>query len=304
MQGINASYLHKLIVVTVIAFIVYCMLSLWNINQWQESVLKKTVTTQLSPLLKDAARSKEILLEKELVPQVNHKEQLLVFTKVDLPELPEQPKPFKPVMGEKYNNTSTVKASVKPIAKTTTQNASIKQQVPYAKQSSRAKTKNVSSIYQQLISDDSIDIELAWPNHKVARKDIFTFLYQCVGMRFGVLNNQKVLLAKTTYHQTNTHKKQQASQWLRIAQGQLTSQESHWLQQYNLAGTPVRLFPKAVDWQLSTLISKQLNGDALRSVRAHYKYNNRRLMLTNITLNDRRVDKDWQLIEKECLPSA
>jgi len=300
MQGINASYLHKLIVLTVIAFIVYCMLSLWNINHWQESVLKKTVTIQLSPLLKDAARSKEKLLEKKLLPQIKHKEQLLVFTKVDLPELPEQPKPLKSVMGEKYNHTSTVKASVKPIAKTTTQNASIKQQVPYAKQSRRAKIKNVSSIYQQLISDDSIDIELAWPNHKVARKDIFSFLYQCVGMRFGVLNNQQVFLANTTSHQ----RKQQTSHWLRIAQGQLTSQERHWLQQYNLAGTPVRLFPKAVDWQLSTLISKQLNGEPLKSVRAHYKYNNRRLMLTNITLNDRRVDKDWQLIEKQCLPSA
>ncbi len=326
MQEINASYSNKLIVLTItiatITLIAYCVFSLWNINHWQESVLKKAVRIQPSIPLKKVALPKEKLLKEKLTTAVNHKEQSLVFTKVDLPEapeLPKQPKPFmpvNPVNEDKYKNISTVKASdkasdkrivkpiVKPIIKETEQSALVKQRVPSAKQPNKATMKSVSNIYQQLISDDSIDIELAWPNQKAARKDIFSFLYQCVGMRFGVLNNQKVFLANTAYHQSNAHKKQQTSQWLRIAQGQLTNQERHWLQQYNLAGTPVRLFPKVVDWQLSTLINKQLNGEPLRSVRAHYKYNNRRLMLTNISLNGRQVDKDWQLIEKQCLPSA
>jgi len=319
MQEINASYSNKLIVLTItiatITLIAYCVFSLWNINHWQESVLKKTVRIQPSILLKEVALPKEKLSKEKLATAVNNKEQSLVFTKVDLPEapeLPEQPRPTKSVKGNKYKNISTVKASVKasakpivkPRIKETAQGAPIKQQVSAAKQSNKATMKNVSNIYQQLISDDSIDIELAWPNQKAARKDIFSFLYQCVGMRFGVLNNQKVFLANTAYHQSNAHKKQQTSQWLRIAQGQLTNQERHWLQQYNLAGTPVRLFPKAVDWQLSTLINKQLNGEPLRSVRAHYKYNNRRLMLTNISLNGRQIDKDWQLIERQCLASA
>jgi hypothetical protein len=302
MQKINASYSHKIIVltitITIISLIAYCVFSLWSIHHWQESVLNKTALSKVEPPLE-----KLISTEKKM-------EQSLVLSNIDLPAPPQltlQSKSLNPA-GERAKSVNTIKHSVKPISKTVVQaadqNTSIKQQTPSTNQFNKATMKDVSSIYQQLISDNSIDIELAWPNQKTERKDIFNFLYQCVGMRFGVLNNQKVFLAETNSPPTNPHKKQQSSQWLRIAQGQLTNQERHWLQQYNLAGTPVRLFPKVVDWQLSILINKQLNSEPLKSVRAHYKYNNRRLMLTNITLNDRRIDNDWQLIEKECLPSA
>lgn len=282
----------------------FVLINMWNINVWQQTLLNKITEhqpakVQSEKVLQKIAQTKLALANQESNEKLNKKseqahhdqEKPLVFAQIDLPQLP---KPPMDLIGQNSNNA-------KPMVKKTRRQAPREQQAPPAKQPVKPETKqSVSATYQQLILDSSINIELAWPNKASARQDLFAFLYQCVGMKFGVLNNQNVTLAKIPSPHVNAIKKHQPSDWLRIAQGQLANQERHWLQQYNLSGTPVRLFPKEIDWQLAKLINHQLNGQPLTSLRAHYQHQNQRLILTNIRLNGQWLNKNWILIENKC----
>ncbi|MDX2366852.1 MAG: hypothetical protein QNK36_00315 [Colwellia sp.] len=303
MLGVNALYFHKIIALSITIFIVYWLISIWNISSWQQVILEKTTETQPLKELKKSDQTKSALLNKKLNEKfkktISNKENSLVFAKVDLPELPIK----KIDLIKKNENISQL--SVKTPGQPSPKNQRILPNKKSKKQPIKAVTKveaneSISAIYQQLVSDNSISIELAWPNESSARQGLFTFLYQCIGMKFGVLNNQKVTLAKTFYQNVNANDAQQSSEWLRIAQGKLASQERLWLQQYNLSGTPVRLFPKVVDWQLAKLINNELNGKPLKNLRAHYKYDHQRLMLINIRLNGQWLRKNWTLIESKC----
>ena len=305
MLAVNLSYFYKLIGLSMITLIIFGLISLWNINLWQQTLLEKVTENQPSKKLDIISQTKSALLNERLAEKlaqtINNKEKSLVFTSVDLPQLPALPPLSK-------TSIDIIKKSVnneKPrVIKSREISSKEQQKLPNKgadKQPVKTATnKSISAIYQQLISDGAISIELAWPNETSARQGIFTYLYQCIGMKFGVLNNQKVTLAKTFYQHVNANDEQQPSEWLRIAQGQLASQERLWLQQYHLSGTPVRLFPKMVDWQLAKLINKQLNGEPLNSLRAHYNYANKHLMLKNISLNGQSLSENWTLIENKC----
>jgi hypothetical protein len=284
MSAVKFLYFHKLIALSITTLLVFWLISIWNINIWQQALLENKIKKQPSKELKESAQKKSILFDKQLKLTINDKSKSLIFANVDLPKLPKKPidlitkieRTFKP----------NVKITKEPLTKTKSTKAVIKE--------------STSAIYQQLVSDNSISIELAWPNESTARQSLLTFLYQCIGMKFGVLNNQNVTLANTFYQNVETNDKQKPSEWLRIAQGQLASQEHLWLQQYHLSGTPVRLFPKVVDWQLAKLINNQLKGIPLKSLRAYYNYDHQRLMLRNIRLNGERLSKSWILIESKC----
>ena len=184
-----------------------------------------------------------------------------------------------------------------------------------------------SVIYQQLSEDLGLDIQIAWPNDDNERQQIFSFLYQCLGMKFGVLNwvnknSPKITLAKNPYqhsihnyannyadnyadnydaeYQANVNGSNKMSDWLRMAQGQLAIQERHWLQQYDLTGTPVRLMPKKVDWQIAHSLTQVLDNKPLQSFRARYHYEDNHLMLTNIQINGRFSTNNWTLFTREC----
>lgn len=288
MLGANTSYLYKFIALVLTTLIIYWLISIWNITIWQQVLLEKTTENQPSKALKQ---------------MINNKGRSLVFTNVDLPELPK--KTIDLIKKNAASHQSSIKKTKQPLTdkqpilsnKQATKKANNKSE----KQVINAVNKDsTSAIYQQLISDNSINIELAWPNESSARQGLFTFLYQCLGMKFGVLNNKKVTLAKTFYQNVNANDEQQPSEWLRIAQGQLASQERLWLQQYHLSGTPVRLFPKVLDWQLAKFINIQLNGKPLKSLRAFYKYDHQRLMLNNIRLNGQWLSAEWTLTENKC----
>ncbi len=279
MYAINALNLNKIIALCILILITFVLLNMWNINLWQQSLLKKiTKEPAVKSLLKVS------------------KEKSLVLAQVNLPAVPKQPMTKAP----QSSKTST------PIVNKINQQSSTEKQANSAKDIQKKASKqhvsksSASAIYQQLISDSSLDIELAWPNEISARQDVFTFLYQCIGMKFGVLNNQKVSLVRIPSRNTRFNEKQQPSEWLRIAQGKLAKQELRWLQQYNLSGTPVRLFPKMVDWQLAKHINNQLNGKPLKSLRAHYKRDNQHLILTGIKLNGQLLNNNWKLIENKC----
>ena len=301
MLAVNLSYFYKLIGLSMITLIIFGLISLWNINLWQQTLLEKVTENQPSKKLDIISQTKSALLNERLAEKlaqtINNKEKSLVFTSVDLPQLPALPPLSKAPIDLIKKNVSNEKPRV---IKSRQVSSKEQQKLPNKQPVKAATNKSISAIYQQLISDSSISIELAWPNETSARQGIFTFLYQCIGMKFGVLNNQKVTLAKTFYQHVNANDEQQPSEWLRIAQGQLASQERLWLQQYHLSGTPVRLFPKMVDWQLAKLINKQLNGEPLNSLRAHYNYANKHLMLKNISLNGQSLSENWTLIENKC----
>ena len=268
----KSSYFFKFIVLSSIILSVYWLISMWNINLWQQVLLEKT--TNKAPLVE----LQKIALQ-ESDKTVKNADKSLVFAKINLPEVPQ---------------TKTSQTSV-PQTKVDKRQVSQKHEPP-----KKVSQDSTAAIYQQLISDSSINIELAWPNESSARQGLFTFLYQCIGMKFGVLNNQKVTLAKTFYQNGNANDIHQPSEWLRLAQGELASQERLWLKQYHLSGTPVRLLPKVVDWQLAKLINNQLNGKSLKNLRAQYKYQHQRLLLTDIQLNNQRLSQNWTLIENKC----
>jgi hypothetical protein len=302
MSNVYFSLFHKIMTLSLVILSVYWLINIWNINLWQQVLLEKTINK--APLVELQA-----LELQESNKTVSNSGKSLVFAKIDLPEIPKtsqaevsQTEMFQPKITQNKitNKNQVVKSQVSQkniVSKKVTKNqkASLDQ-----KSIQTVTQESTAVIYQQLISDNSINIELAWPNESSVRQGVFTFLYQCIGMKFGVLNNESITLAKTFYQSGNANDEPQPSEWLRITQGELASQERLWLKQYHLSGTPVRLFPKEVDWQLAKLISNQLNGKALKSLRAQYKYQHQRLLLTNIQLNGQRLSKNWTLIENQC----
>lgn len=281
-----------------VIFIAFGLISIWYISVWQHALLKKPTADKLVQKIENIADEKTVSLHEKIRQVANSQNKTLVFVQADLPAPPE---PAKALSKNDISHSNGINHSAKAISAIKVAS----QPSPVVKKSSTAKSvvhpvnkKSVSAIYQQLSSDSDINIELAWPNNISARQDILIFLYQCIGMKFGVLSNGNVTLAKTPYQQLD--QKQQPSEWLRIAQGQLANQEQQWLKQYNLAGTPVRLFPKSVDWQLAKHINNKLKGEPLKSLRARYKRAKQRLLLTDIQLNGQQLSKNWTLITTKC----
>lgn len=293
----------------ILLIVVWQLINFWQLTRWQQALLTQVNTVELKDKNQNKKTPKSITDKTpeaaQKTPPKIHKKNVkpLSLAQVELPAVPHSSKNDMPVQIQqketvKLPKQKTKAVQTKPIEK-------IKQRKNNNNNNNKAQS--VSSMYQQLTSNNAIDIEIAWPKNNIERQNTFTFLYQCLGMKFGVLNGQqtnqpKVTLAKQPY--TNVIKSNtdnQISDWLRIAQGQLAHQEQEWLQKYELSGTPVRLFPKAIDWQLATLLTQQLGNAPLTSFRARYKYSNNRLMLTNIKLNQVLLTNNWVLITSQCL---
>ncbi|MDU0356415.1 hypothetical protein RS130_23205 [Paraglaciecola aquimarina] len=118
-------------------------------------------------------------------------------------------------------------------------------------------------------------------------------MYQCVGSQFAVLNGNNIT-------HLNQSKVQNFSTWIRIAQGSLSVKEQHWLAAFSVTGTPIRLFPRQIDWQLAKYIAQSLHGNELTSFRATYQLTNQKLQLTDIRLNAQPINKTWLLYQKKC----
>lgn len=167
------------------------------------------------------------------------------------------------------NNKNNDSAAIKPALK--------RQNVSHA---------DIDNVYQQLHSNQSLNIQLVWPREEKQREQIIEHLYQCTAMQFAVLkDSQLIYVSPTRYVKT--------SQWLRVAQGALSQREKKWLQGQN--GTPVRLFAQSIDWKLSRMIARNLKNTTLRSLRADYMLTTSGLMLTNINLNGLHINENWLL---------
>lgn len=301
----------------ILLIVTWQLISYWQLNQWQQAVIEKIAED------KKHQKAQPKQTPTKLANIENKPQEDLALLEIDLPSLAKVTSPLPDKQQKQSITTKTryvkdkhAKAITSPSQVQLTDQHKPKRAVKATvKQTAEPNkvtkaTKSVAAMYQQLISDDSIDIEIAWPENSRERQDTFTFLYQCIGMKFGVLHwqqssqqvsQQKVTLAKNPYLQVSMdNNRQQVSDWLRIAQGQLAKQEQYWLQKYALSGTPVRLFPKALDWQLASLLTQQLNNTALTSFRARYQHRDDRFMLTNISINGRLLTSDWTLLTSNC----
>ena len=160
------------------------------------------------------------------------------------------------------------------------------------KQSSSATKQQVQQVYQQL-SDQGVDIQIAWPPKVHQQQAALDFMYQCAGMQFAVLNNNEIT-------KVNQLRLSDYSDWIRIAQGDLSKKEQHWLTAYSLKGTAIRLFPRDIDLRLAKNLANTLNGTPIVSLRATYQVTHQQLHLTQIRVNNQLVKGSWTLYQGGC----
>ncbi|MGL1958195.1 MAG: hypothetical protein OCD00_12850 [Colwellia sp.] len=176
---------------------------------------------------------------------------------------------------------------------TITKLKSVKSEIAKAlNKSEPAKQDLASKLYEQLVTDNAVNIEIAWPDMEKERDELFNYLYNCAGMQFGVMHNNQVTVISKTSNQPN-------SAWLRVASGQLNNQELKWLQQAALSGVPVRLFPQEIDRKLAKLLTRSLAGNTLKSFWGRYQLSSQGLMISNLFINKQKVNGYW-LIDSGC----
>lgn len=150
----------------------------------------------------------------------------------------------------------------------------------------------VQQVYEQL-SDHTIDIQIAWPQQSQQQQATLDFMYQCANMQFAVLNGNNIT-------KVNQPRPIDYSDWIRVAQGNLSKKEQHWLTAYALSGTPIRLFPREIDLRLSQHIANTLKGSKLATLRANYQVSNQTLFLNDIQLNTQTIKGSWPLYRGKC----
>lgn len=160
------------------------------------------------------------------------------------------------------------------------------------KQTPAADKQQIEQVYKQL-SDQDIDIQIAWPQQAHQQQAALDFMYQCAGMQFAVLKGNNIT-------KVNQLKLSDYSDWIRVAQGNLSKKEQHWLNAYALTGTPIRLFPREIDFRLSHHLANTLKGSPLVNLRANYQVINQALLLNNIQLNNQTIKGSWPLYQGKC----
>jgi len=228
-------------------------------SQYDDHPLEKHQKISVKPLPKD------IILEQLTLPPV------------PAPKV----KPQASVVSQRTNQPSEQPAQPTPSAD--------KQQV---KQTPTADKQQVEQVYKQL-SDQGVDIQIAWPQQAHQRQAALGFMYQCAGMQFAVLKGNNIT-------KVNQLKLSDYSDWIRVAQGNLSKKEQHWLNAYALTGTAIRLFPREIDFRLSQHLANALKGSLLVNFRANYQVTNQTLLLKNIQLNNHVIKGSWPLYQGKC----
>jgi hypothetical protein len=165
--------------------------------------------------------------------------------------------------------------------------------IKQAKQSPPVNKLQVEQVYKQL-SDQGVDIQIAWPQQIHQQQGALDFMYQCAGIQFAMLNGNKIT-------KVNQFALSDYSDWIRVAQGNLSKKEQHWITAYYLTGTPIRLFPRNIDLRLAQHLANALKGAPLVNLRANYQVSNQRLYLTKIQLNNQAIKTSWELYIGECM---
>ena len=123
-------------------------------------------------------------------------------------------------------------------------------------------------------------------------------MYQCAGVQFAVLSGK--VITKAGHTKFNQSISNDYSDWVRVAQGSLSRKEHNWLNAYALTGTPIRLFPRHIDWRLAQHLAQALKGHTLTNFRASYQVTNQSLQLIHIHINKQRLTDTWILYQGKC----
>ncbi|AGH46475.1 hypothetical protein C427_4373 [Paraglaciecola psychrophila 170] len=165
--------------------------------------------------------------------------------------------------------------------------------IKQVKQSPPVNKKQVEQVCKQL-SDLGVDIQIARPQQIHQQQGALGFMYQCAGMQFAMSNGNK-------FTKVNQFALSDYSDWIRVAQENLSKKEHHWITAYSLTGTPIRLFPRNIDLRLAQHSANALKGAPLVNLRANYQVSNRRLYMTKIQLNNHPKNASWTLYQGECI---
>ncbi|WP_232787952.1 hypothetical protein [Paraglaciecola sp. MB-3u-78] len=160
------------------------------------------------------------------------------------------------------------------------------------KQTPPSEKQQVEQVYKQL-SDQGVDIQIAWPQQAHQQQAALDFMYKCAGMQFAMLKGNNIT-------KVNQLRLSDYSDWIRVAQGNLSQKEQHWLNVYALTGTAIRLFPREIDFRLSQHLANALKGSSLVNFRANYQVTNQTLLLNNIQLNNQTIKGSWPLYQGKC----
>jgi hypothetical protein len=251
-------------------------------NHWQASTLLRGMLTAIFMFWLASVMIQYSEITTTQKPEITNKPppRNIVIEQLTLPPIPKPvPKPKSSAKLQATVVSKLTKQTGKP------ENGAIKQSPPVNKQ-------QIEKIYQTL-SDDGVDIQIAWPQNVNQRQAALNFIYQCVGVQFAVLNGNALT-------KLNNSKLTDYSDWIRVAQGSLSKKEQNWLNAYAIKGTPIRLFPRVLDWRLAQYLANALKGKPLVSLRAKYKVTNQQLQLVDVQLNNHQLTDNWTLYQGEC----
>lgn len=255
----------KTFFLVLLLLILFQVVNIWWSYQWQQAIAPSP--NQLTKLTIPVKKSPTVTVQSIALPQV--------------PKPISMKKVLVPESKSDVFNSNLDKNKAK----------AVKPKLPDS--NSKVPVASTEKMYNQLVGDKSLSIELVWPNHSLAREKMFSYLYQCVGMKFGILDKTNLTVLMGSSHALH-------SEWLRVAQGELSSREGRLLTQHSLSGIPVRLFPKKIDWQFAQLLAQHLAGRPLSSFRAKYSLKPQGLFIENITMNGQQIKGSWQLIAQQC----
>jgi hypothetical protein len=249
-------------------------------NKWPASFVLRSLLSLVFILWLASVMSQyeENPIEKKQKTSIKQPTSNIIIEKFTLPPVPTA-KPQSSSIPEMAKAAEPVQQSPESVLK------KVKQTPPADKQ-------QIEQVYKQL-SNQGVDIQIAWPQQSKQQQAALDFMYQCAGMQFAVLNGNNI----TKVNQINLSN---YSDWIRVAQGNLSKKEQHWLTAYSLRGTAIRLFPRDIDLRLAQQLAYALKGAPLVNLRANYQVANQTLLLNNIQINNRPINGSWALYQGRC----
>ncbi|GAC20239.1 hypothetical protein [Paraglaciecola arctica] len=255
-------------------------------NKWPASFVLRSLLTVVFILWLASVMSQyeDNPIEKKQKTSVKPLPKNIILEQLTLPPVPKSKPTTKPQTSKVVTVAKPVQQSPEPVLK------KVKQTPPDDKQ-------QIEQVYKQL-SNQGVDIQIAWPQQSKQQQAALDFMYQCAGMQFAVLNGN--ILNKVNHTKVHQINLSNYSDWIRVAQGNLSNKEQHWLNAYALTGTAIRLFPREIDFRLSQHLANTLKGAPLVNLRANYQVTNQTLLLNNIQLNNQTIIGSWELYQGKC----
>lgn len=249
-------------------------MSVYQYNNWSATAVLRALLTIVFILWLAIVMSQydDNNIEKKQKTKLKQAPSYIVIEQLSLPPLPTA-KSHAPPMSEL--NLQLAEPALKKV-----------------KQTTPIDEKQVQQVYKQL-SDQGVDIQIAWPQKMHQQQRALDFMYQCAGMQFAVLNGNQI----TKMNQLTLS---DYSDWIRVALGNLSEKEQHWLTAYTLTGTPIRLFPRNIDLRLAQHLANALKGSPLVNLRASYQVTHQKLHLSHIQLNHQPIKGSWELYQGKC----